>query len=64
MWLVKFCHVQWMKLIRREERVNGFGFFSKGRGFAGCGVNCSNWLIFAFSALTLLVGWQEGHPAC
>jgi len=20
--------------------------------------------IFAFSALTLLVGWQEGHPAC
>jgi len=22
------------------------------------------WLLFAFSALTLLVGWQEGHPAC
>jgi len=22
-----------------------------------------NWLC-AFSALTLLVGWQEGHPAC
>jgi len=21
-------------------------------------------LEFAFSALTLLVGWQEGHPAC
>jgi len=21
-------------------------------------------LIFAFSALTLLVGWPEGHPAC
>jgi len=21
-------------------------------------------LVFAFSALTLLVGWQEGHPAC
>ena len=21
-------------------------------------------LLFAFSALTLLVGWQEGHPAC
>jgi len=21
-------------------------------------------LIFTFSALTLLVGWQEGHPAC
>jgi len=21
-------------------------------------------VIFAFSALTLLVGWQEGHPAC
>jgi len=21
-------------------------------------------LIVAFSALTLLVGWQEGHPAC
>jgi len=20
--------------------------------------------VFAFSALTLLVGWQEGHPAC
>jgi len=22
------------------------------------------WGFFAFSALTLLVGWQEGHPAC
>jgi len=22
------------------------------------------WLQYAFSALTLLVGWQEGHPAC
>jgi len=21
-------------------------------------------MIFAFSALTLLVEWQEGHPAC
>jgi len=21
-------------------------------------------VFFAFSALTLLVGWQEGHPAC
>ena len=21
-------------------------------------------IIIAFSALTLLVGWQEGHPAC
>jgi len=21
-------------------------------------------IYFAFSALTLLVGWQEGHPAC
>jgi len=25
---------------------------------------CVEWLIYAFSALTLLVGWQEGHPAC
>jgi len=24
-----------------------------------------SWLFYlAFSALTLLVGWQEGHPAC
>jgi len=22
------------------------------------------YLVFAFSALKLLVGWQEGHPAC
>jgi len=22
------------------------------------------WHIFAFRALTLLVGWREGHPAC
>jgi len=22
------------------------------------------YLVSAFSALTLLVGWQEGHPAC
>jgi len=21
-------------------------------------------VVIAFSALTLLVGWQEGHPAC
>ena len=21
-------------------------------------------ILYAFSALTLLVGWQEGHPAC
>ena len=21
-------------------------------------------MLFAFGALTLLVGWQEGHPAC
>jgi len=21
-------------------------------------------VLFAFNALTLLVGWQEGHPAC
>jgi len=21
-------------------------------------------LLFGFSALTLLLGWQEGHPAC
>jgi len=21
-------------------------------------------MCYAFSALTLLVGWQEGHPAC
>jgi len=20
--------------------------------------------VFAFSALMLLIGWQEGHPAC
>jgi len=23
-----------------------------------------NMQTYAFSALTLLVGWQEGHPAC
>jgi len=23
-----------------------------------------NLFMFAFSALMLLVGWQEGHPAC
>ena len=25
---------------------------------------CVLWEALAFSALTLLVGWQEGHPAC
>jgi len=25
---------------------------------------CVLLLLYAFSALTLLVGWQEGHPAC
>jgi len=24
----------------------------------------SFYVVFAFSALTLSVGWQEGHPAC
>jgi len=23
-----------------------------------------NWYLLLFSALTLLVGWLEGHPAC
>jgi len=26
--------------------------------------NWATFCDFAFSALTLLVGWQEGHPAC
>jgi len=32
----------------------------------GCGPynNCLFYTDFAFTALTLLVGWQEGHPAC
>jgi len=25
---------------------------------------CADVVIWSFSALTLLVGWQEGHPAC
>jgi len=25
---------------------------------------CGRYTVFAFSALTLLGGWQEGHPAC
>jgi len=25
---------------------------------------CISWCVLAFSALTLLVGRQEGHPAC
>ena len=31
-----------------------------------CGLQCFDWPteLLAFSALTLLVGWQEGHPAC
>jgi len=27
-------------------------------------LKCALLVIIAFSALTLLVGWQEGHPAC
>jgi len=27
-------------------------------------VECDNVIFFSFSALTLLVGQQEGHPAC
>ena len=31
----------------------------------GCNVFVSRYsTVIAFSALTLLVGWQEGHPAC
>jgi len=29
-----------------------------------CVCVCSCIVANAFSALTLLVGWQEGHPAC
>jgi len=29
-----------------------------------CIKSCEPLVLFAFSALTLLVGWQEGHPAC
>jgi len=33
--------------------------------FAGlCYFNLLLWLVSFFNALTLLVGWQEGHPAC
>ena len=35
--------------------------------FAGCAqkqLSLLCWQCSAFSALTLLVGWQEGHPAC
>jgi len=31
---------------------------------AYCGVAIFVSVCVAFSALTLLVGWQEGHPAC
>jgi len=31
---------------------------------AGARVYCLVLLTHAFSALTLLVGWQDGHPAC
>ena len=27
-------------------------------------LSLGNWVIYSFSALTLLVGRQEGHPAC
>jgi len=29
-----------------------------------CMLNYVHRVVVAFSALTLLVGWQEGHPAC
>jgi len=32
--------------------------------FSKSGSRINNHLFLAFSALTLLVGWQEGHPAC
>jgi len=49
-----------------------YGDFFTFRGHVGLQYNkqlkfCvpySQRFIFAFSALTLLVGWQEGHPAC
>jgi len=28
------------------------------------GMCCEKKIMIAFSALTLLVGWQEGHPTC
>jgi len=41
--------------------VCGFYFFYKTYQPAQYIPDCVN---FPFSALTLLVGWQEGHPAC
>jgi len=34
------------------------------KGLKSPGVVCGTGVVCAFSALTLLVGWQEGHPAC
>ena len=38
-------------------------FFPGGPGLAGIGMS-PFWILLDFSALTLLVGRQEGHPAC
>jgi len=42
-------------------------YFVKGKSYASDQISIAffkNRLQFAFSALTLLVGRQEGHPAC
>ena len=41
-------------MVASEMNSAGFRFFCK---------KCQL-LTYAFSALVLLVGWQEGHPAC
>jgi len=41
-----------------------FGIIKKSAERKFGAVNYSFLAQYAFSALTLLVGWQEGHPAC
>ena len=52
------CHINWHSAVYHVEKANydaALDIFDNQVSLLHC---------VAFSALTLLVGWQEGHPAC
>ena len=51
-WLYRYIQVNWPHSCGQP-----YYMYSRAENWA-------TFCDFAFSALTLLVGWQEGHPAC
>ena len=60
-WCVSFVLIIWRFLTIMKILIDLFLFFVT---FCIIFVCVNGFWLFPFSAVTLLVGWQEGHPAC